>query len=139
MVERHLQISATLEQIQVACEFVAEAAREAGLDERAVYRCQLSVDEACTNIVEHGYGMHGADQIIDVYCQTDAAQRFLIHILDDSPAFNPLTLPPPDPQTPLEDRALGGWGIHFIKKLMDEISYSRIDNRNCLELVKYLG
>lgn len=135
--ETHLRIAAVPHQVPVACRFVAEAAGRAGLDEHAVYHCQLAVDEACTNIVEHAYQMQGEHQIIDIVCQT-AAGRFTIIILDDGPAFDPLSQPDPNPNAPLEERTGGGWGIHFIKKLMDEVSYSRERERNRLTLVKRL-
>ncbi len=55
--ERQLRITGVLDQVSAACDFVVEQARAAGLDERAVHHCYLAVDEACTNIVEHGYGV----------------------------------------------------------------------------------
>ncbi len=134
--ERHFQIAGVLHQIPAACEFVARAAIQAGLDEHAVYHCQLAVDEACTNIVEHGYELRGDNHVIDVVCREDAV-RFTILILDDAPAFNPLTLPEPDPTASLDARGSGGWGIHFIRKFMDEVSYSRDYQRNCLTLSKF--
>ncbi|MBI5669753.1 MAG: ATP-binding protein [Chloroflexi bacterium] len=135
--ESHIQIAAVLAQVPIACEFVARAALQAGLDEHAAYHCQLAVDEACTNIVEHAYRMHGENQIIDIVCQTDN-QRFTIIIMDDGPAFNPLAQPDPDPTAPLDRRGSGGWGIHFIRKFMDEVGYSREANRNCLTIIKRL-
>lgn len=137
--ENHLRITAVLDQVPAACGFVAAAAVQAGLDEHAVYHCQLAVDEACTNIVEHGYHDPGENQVIDIICQADShSRRFTIFILDDGPAFDPLSLPDPDPTASLERRGSGGWGIHFIKKFMDEVSYTRQDHRNHLTLVKYI-
>ena len=69
--ERQLRIAGVLENVSVACDFVVEQAREAGLDERAIHHCYLAVDEACTNIIEHGYGVHCDDCVIDVFCQHD--------------------------------------------------------------------
>lgn len=134
--ERHFRIAGVLNQVPAACDFVADAAVRAGLDEHAVYHCQLAVDEACTNIVEHGYERRGEDRTIDIICREDAI-RFTILILDDGPAFNPLTLPEPDPSTVLDKRGSGGWGIHFIRKFMDEVAYSRDQHRNCLTLSKF--
>jgi anti-sigma regulatory factor (Ser/Thr protein kinase) len=136
--ERRLRIPGSLEKVRVACDFVVETARRAGLGDRAVYHCQLAVDEACTNIIEHGYGMNGANQVIDVICRQEA-DRFVITVIDDSAPFNPLTIKEPDPSMLLEDRKEGGWGIFFIKKVMDEVSYQQQGNRNRLMMVKNLG
>jgi len=125
-----------LNAVPAACAFVAEAAAQAGLDEHAVYHCELAVDEACTNIIEHGYRLRGENQSIDIVCRDETA-RFSILIMDDAPAFNPLTLPPPDPGMTLDQRGSGGWGIHFIRKFMNEVTYIREGERNCLTLSKF--
>jgi anti-sigma regulatory factor (Ser/Thr protein kinase) len=138
MSESRIRIAGVLEQIPGACDFVADAARAAGLDERAAYHCQLAVDEACTNIVEHGYGAENAGKFIDIICRVDS-RYFTITIIDESPAFNPLVKDDPDPTAVLEDRGTGGWGIYFIKKLMDEVSYLHEAHHNRLVMMKKLG
>ncbi|MBC7809652.1 MAG: anti-sigma factor antagonist [Burkholderiales bacterium] len=132
-----LTIPAVMGEIKQACEFVMRAARHAGLDEHAAYECELAIDEVCTNIIEHGYEFNGEAQKIDIICE-QVDERFTMVILDDSPAFNPLLGPEPDPDTSLEDRKTGGWGVYFIKRLMDEISYQQEDGRNRLLMVKHL-
>lgn len=133
--ERQLRIASALEQVAPACEFVVEAARSAGLDERAIHQCYLAVDEACTNIIEHGYGTDCTACFIDLVCRIES-DRLTITILDDSPAFDPLAMPEPDPQLMVNERPPGGWGIFFIKKLMDDVAYSYDGSRNRLILTK---
>lgn len=135
--ETRIRIPGLLEHVAAACEFVSHAAQQAGLDEHAMYHCQLAVDEACTNIIEHGYGFKGADKSIDIICQFDI-RAFTIIIIDDGPAFNPLLRPSPNPTTPLHERTTGGWGIYFIKQFMDEVQY-RWRGRNELIMVKRRG
>jgi serine/threonine-protein kinase RsbW len=132
-----LAVFARLEEVRRACEFVVEAAEGAGLDERAVYHCQMAVDETLTNIIEHGYHFQGDQNEIEVICRADD-DRFFITITDDSPAFNPLEHVAPDPSAPLDDREPGGWGIYFIRRLMDDVSYELQAGRNRLTLIKYL-
>ncbi len=136
--ESRLTIVGISEQVPLACEFVANAARTAGLDERAVYHCQLAVDEVCTNIVEHGYGAGGANRVIDLICQI-TPQTFTITIIDDSTPFNPLTRPDPDPSASLEDRKTGGWGIYFVKQIMDQVSYFQNGSYNHLVMIKRIN
>jgi anti-anti-sigma factor len=132
-----LVITARLEEVRRACDFVVEAAEIAGLDERAVYHCQMAVDEALTNIIEHGYSSQGDGSQIEITCQVDS-DRFLITIIDDSPAFNPLEHDSPDPSAPLNMREPGGWGIYFIRRLMDDVTYERLGAHNQLRLTKSL-
>ncbi len=133
--ERQLRIVGVLENVSVACDFVVEQAREAGLDDRALHHCYLAVDEACTNIIEHGYKPGCQTCMIDVFCQREA-DALIITIMDESPPFNPLMHPDPDPKVPMGERSVGGWGIFFIKKLMDNVSYSYENRRNRLVMIK---
>lgn len=132
-----IAIAARLDNVRHACDAVVDAAEAAGLDERAVYHCQMAVDEALTNIIEHGYAFQGDAHQIEVVCATDAA-TFTITLTDDSPAFNPLNHQAPDPDAPLDSREPGGWGIYFIRRLMDDVNYQRVGNKNQLLLVKQL-
>jgi anti-anti-sigma factor len=97
----------------------------------------MAVDETLTNVIEHGYGSQSDDHEIEITCQTESDQ-FLITITDDSPAFNPLEHDSPDPSAPLDAREPGGWGIYFIRRLMDEVRYEHSDARNRLTLLKAL-
>ncbi len=133
-----LAIPARLEEVRHACDFVVEAAEQAGLDERAVYHCQMAVDEALTNIIEHGFAYHDDGSEIEIACQAEP-DRFVVTIADTSPAFNPLLHEAPDPSEPLDSREPGGWGIYFIRKLMDDVSYERANDRNLLTLVKRIA
>jgi anti-anti-sigma factor len=134
---RRLVISARLQEVRDACDFVVEVAEDAGLDERAVYHCQMAVDEALTNVIEHGYAYQGDERQIEVTCATQQA-RFVITIIDDGPTFNPLEHEAPDPSSELDEREPGGWGIYFIRKLMDDVTYARNEGKNHLTLYKNL-
>lgn len=133
--ERHLSFKARLENVPAATEFIVQAAEAAGLDPRGVYHCQLAVDEACTNIIEHGQIDNHSGQVT-LKTGIEQNRTFVITIADNGPAFNPLTYEDPDPLRPLEEREGGGWGIYFIKKLMDVIDYRYADGKNNLSLYK---
>jgi anti-anti-sigma factor len=135
--ERHFIFPGVLEKVPEACEFVAKEAEKAGLDERAVYHCQMAVDEWCTNIVTHGCCGDDEDQSqIEVSCLTRLNQ-FIITITDNGIAFDPTTLAEVDPKKPLEEREPGGLGWFFIRKFMDQVSYDYRDRHNYLTMVKY--
>jgi serine/threonine-protein kinase RsbW len=133
-----IRIPANLPAVATACNFVVKVAIAAGMDEKQVHQCQLAVDEACTNIIEHGYQAHNQGQFIDVTCLL-LADRITIRIEDDSPAYNPLQRddPEPDADAALEDRERGGWGVFFIKQVMDDVVYHYRDGRNQLDMTRY--
>ena len=135
--EASISICARLAEISTACQFVETLAEQAGLDTKAVHHCQLVCDEICTNIIEHGYGRECDDQVIDVAC-VQGPSEFTIVITDDSAPFNPLSQKLPDPQTNLAERGAGGWGLHFMTTLMDDVIYDQDDGRNRLTLIKFL-
>jgi serine/threonine-protein kinase RsbW len=135
--ERRLKIPGVRDRITVACDFVVDAARRAGLDDRAVHHCQLAVDEACTNVIEHGYGLAGEDSPIDITCRIEG-DRFVINVLDAGPAFDPLGQADPNPAASLDEREPGGWGIYFIKTVMDEVVYRYEAGHNQLTMVKHV-
>jgi serine/threonine-protein kinase RsbW len=57
-------------------------------------------------------------------------------VQDDGQPFNPLEVPEPDTTKPLEERAIGGLGIHIVRKLMDGLEYKRQGERNFLTIKK---
>lgn len=132
---RKLRLKGELQQVRKACDFVAGAAREFGLSEDAVFHCELSVEEIFANIVEHGYEFNGADKSIEIHVTYDSP-RLTITLIDESPEFNPLEVKEADPTTPLWERQTGGWGVFFVRNLMDDVRYSFIDGRNHLMLEK---
>lgn len=134
--EHRIIIPGDPKKIRDVCDFVIAAAERAGLNENAIHHCQMAVDEACTNIIEHGYQAAASQEQVEVVCR-DSDDRFSISILDNSPPFNPLAKEDPDPATPLAERAQGGWGIYFIKKMADDIAYTHEGGRNRLTLTKF--
>lgn len=133
--ERRLMVPAVLDEVVRACSFVVEAAESAGLDERAVYHCQMAVDEWCTNIIEHGFGRDDVSRHIEIDCHAES-DRFEIIITDDSPKFDPTQLAEPRTEGPIEDREPGGLGWFLIKKIMDNVQYEYVDGYNRLCMTK---
>ena len=137
MTEHRLSIPGVVEQVPHACSWVVDIVENMGLGARDVNHCELAVDEAVTNIIEHGYGTDGPNQIIDILIQENPDQ-FTITIIDDGPPYDPLHNTDPDPLAALEDRPEhgGGWGVFFIKRLMDDVKYKYVANRNHLVMIK---
>ena len=137
-IEKRIRISSRLSEVARASAFVREIAEAAGLNEEGTHHCQLAVDEACTNIIEHGYSADDDRHQIEIVAVAEA-DRLLIYISDEGPPFNPLEHSDPDPNMQLEEREGGGWGVYFIKKLMNEVYYQYDKGRNRLTLVKYFS
>lgn len=131
----HLTIPGRYESLADIRAFVAQAAEQAGLGERAVYAVRLAVDEACTNIIEHAYGGEGRGEI-ECTCVIKP-QGLTIILRDRGKPFAPDSIPPPDLSLPIEELPLRGAGLHLIRKLMDEVTFRFSEEGNELTLVKY--
>jgi serine/threonine-protein kinase RsbW len=135
--EKKLTVDSKLEKLAVISQFVEDTLRECQIDTpKNVHAFELSVDEACTNVIEHAYAYNTGGQITISCTYTD--DKFTVTIEDNGAPFDPTTIPEPDVNQGLDERKLGGLGIYFMKKLMDEIKYSRVDNKNMLTLTKYI-
>lgn len=148
MGEKHVQtFPGRYEAIQEICQFVANGAAANGLAETAVFHIELACDEACTNIIEHGYGGEDLGQITVSWHFKDGTFTITLH--DHGRTFNPNnvpkpTLPPkpedvPDPPPPLDIDSVkvGGLGIHFMRQLMDDVQFEFDEaSGNTLTLIK---
>jgi len=93
----------------------------------------LSLEEAVTNVILHGYQTPGPHNFT-VSLSLDGDERLTAVVTDDAPAYDPLARPAVDLTLPLEQREIGGLGIHLVKKMMDVAKYERREDRNILTL-----
>ncbi|NWK56781.1 SpoIIE family protein phosphatase [Verrucomicrobiaceae bacterium N1E253] len=98
--------------------------------------CNLGVafDELLTNTISYGYE-DGEQREIDITVDIHA-DHVTVVLCDDAAPFNPFTREDPDTTSSLDEREIGGLGIHLVKKLMDEVGYERKVNQNVLTLTK---
>ncbi len=67
------------------------------------------------------------------------ARGALVSFTDDGLSYNPLRAEEPDVTLPAERREIGGLGIFITKKLMDEVTYDFVDQKNVLTVYKRFG
>ncbi len=117
------------------CEYVVQAARDAGLDGASTYEIQLAVNEASANIIDHAYGGE-SERIIECVCQDD--EEGLVVILRDwGQSFDPREIHEEDFDVPLEQLTMRGAGIRIMRRAVDEIDYHSAPNgMNELKLKK---
>lgn len=129
------RFTCSLKNLEEICDFVTHCANESGLSETEVYAVQLAVDEATTNIIEHGYG-HECPSRIDITCEP-IKNGLKIVIYDDAEPFDPTVVPDPEINVSLDDIKPRGLGIFFMRKMMDEVNYETSpDKGNTLTMIK---
>ena len=115
---------------------VSALERSRSLTPEVVFDINVVLDELISNIIKYGYSDDGAHEICVKLSATDTAVE--IGIEDDGRAFDPFASPEPDLSLPLAERPVGGLGLHFVRKLMDDIEYKRENNHNYMFLKKNL-
>jgi serine/threonine-protein kinase RsbW len=118
-------------------EFIKEhCAIAPGMNGEVLYDLQLAVDEACTNIITHGYqGLNPGSIILDLEVDSD---KLTVCLTDFGHSFEPSNVPLPDIHAPLEERELGGLGLFLIQQTMDEMDYQVTEDGNKMKLTRYL-
>lgn len=116
-----LTVNSDARQLARIGEFIIQAGNAAGLNDRALFAVELACDEACSNVIEHGYaGQPGEIRISCFVSETD----FIVEVVDRGPPFNPLSVKPAPAATSIDDIPVGGRGITLIRKLMDSVAYA---------------
>ena len=130
--------SAELESLSIFRDFIDKACQQhQRVDEQICYDLKLAVDEACTNIITHGYaGMNPGSIILSLAMAPD---KMVVTITDFGHPFEPSEASAPDVEAGLEGRPMGGFGLFFIYQTMDEINYETTADGNRLTFIKQLS
>jgi serine/threonine-protein kinase RsbW len=107
------------------CEWAASI----GLCAEVQDRGELCLNEAASNIIQHGG--HARAITITLDGDTDAVR---MTIADDGEPFDPLTHPAADLPRTLDEARPGGLGLHIVRTSADSVSYRRVGGWNKLTL-----
>jgi serine/threonine-protein kinase RsbW len=119
------QLNSRAPEIAELADAVEEWAATTGVQERTIRYVNIILDELIANIVAHAY-RNCNDGIIEVNADYDG-HRVCVTLRDYGPEFDPTSLPPADTEKDIDEREIGGLGVHFVRKLADHLSYQRHD------------
>lgn len=118
-----LEVDATIPNLRVIAGFLQSVGNHLELTEKTMFDIDLAVEEATTNIVMHGYEDRDTGKIrVDVSMSGDELYLY-IAIRDWGTTYDP-TGRVYDYDASIDVRSQGGMGIHFIKNLMDDVTYT---------------
>jgi sigma-B regulation protein RsbU (phosphoserine phosphatase) len=111
---------------------VREVCRQAGCGDECSEQMVLAVNEACMNIIQHGYHFADGQQFTLRLSADDGV--LTVCLLDHGAAVSTADLRPRE----LDELRPGGLGVHFIRELMDDVDYLPAPNgfTNCLQMRK---
>lgn len=98
----------------------------------------LAVEEIVTNVIMHGYAV-GSQHTFTITLEAIGDDRVRAVVTDDAAAFNPLAQPDVNTSLPLEERPVGGLGVHLVRKLMDVCLYERRGTHNIFTMERQLN
>ena len=98
----------------------------------AIFRVNLAIEEIVTNIIKYGYDDTDPHTItVNLALFPDTIR---LQLKDDGHPFDPLQTPAPDIHVPLDQRKVGGLGIHLVRETVSRIAYRRENGANVLEI-----
>jgi serine/threonine-protein kinase RsbW len=129
-----IRINADVKEIERLNKLVRQFGELHDVPSRTLYAVNLALDELVTNVLLYGYE-EPTGREVTVRIVT-AGSELVASVVDEGRPFNPLDAPKPNLDAPLEDRELGGLGIHLVRSLMDHVAYSREEDKNVLTVRK---
>jgi sigma-B regulation protein RsbU (phosphoserine phosphatase) len=117
--------------------FFFSVCREHGIDDDTAKTLNLALEEWVANVINYAYpkGMRGH---VEVTADVTADVLTLV-IKDHGAPFDPTQHEEVDIDADLDERAIGGLGIHLVRTIMDTVEYQRTtDGYNRLVLTKGL-
>ncbi|HEX6437646.1 MAG TPA: SpoIIE family protein phosphatase [Candidatus Binatia bacterium] len=131
-----IRVNNKLSELASANQALTEFGRQYGLADNVLHDLNLALEEILTNIISYGYTDSGEHEIAVRFSIKAGEMR--VDVEDDGQPFNPLEAPEVDTSKPLEERTIGGLGVHLVRKLMDGLEYQRREGKNLLVMRKFL-
>ena len=118
--------------------FFFSVCREHGIDDETAKTLNLALEEWVANVIGYAYpkGMRGHVEVT-----ADVHEDVLTLVIKDhGTAFDPTQHAEVDINAELDERTIGGLGIHLVRTIMDTVEYQRTaDGYNRLVLTKTLN
>lgn len=130
-----IELSNQIENVQKAIQRFEEFSLTNHIPMAISMKISIVLDELLANVVNYAFDDNAEHEIYVEF--KVSGDKLIIVIEDDGKPFNPFSQNPPDTKLSINERAIGGLGIHLVKNLMDECIYSRTSNRNVVTLTKY--
>ncbi len=133
-VKHSITLKNDINQISLLPDFIHQTIMESKLDPELEGSLNLAIEEAVTNVISYAYpeGTEGT-----VVIDSDVGHSAVTFIISDSGiAFDPTARAEVDITAGVDERPIGGLGIHLVRHIMDQVRYERIGDRNVLILTK---
>ena len=111
-------------------DYIRGEAEKSNVPSGKIHKLELAAEEALVNVIS--YGHPSTENALEIACVNDGP-HFVVQIKDWGPEFNPVEADIDIQRgASVEERKIGGLGIHLFRKLVDEVAYLREDMVNTL-------
>ncbi len=110
----------SLEQLARVRAFIAHRAPLLGCGDQDTFALELACDEAATNIINHAFPERNGELRVELWREAEAV---IVTLSYHGQAFDPLQIPEPVLDVPLEQRPIGGLGLYFMRQMMNEVHF----------------
>jgi anti-anti-sigma factor len=118
-------------------QIVTEMGERHHVSPKDTFAVNLSLEEIVANVISYGHDDSDDHDIVVRLALADG--QWTIEVEDDGRPFDPLDVPTPDLAQPLEERSVGGLGIHLVRNMMDGMEYRRDGGKNRLVMKKRIA
>jgi sigma-B regulation protein RsbU (phosphoserine phosphatase) len=135
-IKLEMTIKSRFEDLGIVEEQFYEFAEENDIPDATRQKISIVLDELLNNTVAYAYE---DDEEHDIEVDIElSGRRLVLTLKDDGVPFNPFGLGTPDVSSSVDEREIGGLGIHLVRGFMDEYLYQRQINKNVVTLVKVI-
>ncbi len=137
ILHRNITLHNDIQEVPLLAAFAEEVCEALGIETVTTMQINLALEEAVVNVMQYAYPDDAQGHVHISATAND--KRLIFVIVDDGAPFDPTTFGDVDTSKPVEERNIGGLGIHLVRQIMDSVDYERVEGQNILTLRKILG
>ncbi|MGC2854881.1 ATP-binding protein [Novispirillum sp. DQ9] len=132
---QRLDLPAELPRVAEVQALVEAACEAADMPPGKTFKLSMAVEELLTNVVTHGAARAGDRPVRMSATVGRAGDALVVELSDDAPAFDPFKdAKAAALDASIDDRPIGGLGVHLVRTMVDEVTYAHRDGRNVVTL-----
>lgn len=130
--EMRIEVTPSIFMLTSVNEMIEAFGNANNVPEDKIFLINLQVDELLTNYVRHSIQKVRKPKIeVTVRVLRD---KVVLQVVDTGPPFNPDDAPKPDLESGIDDRQIGGLGLHLVRSYCDRMQHRAIKTFNCLTI-----
>src|SRR5215471_4911373 len=126
MSRHEYSIEPDVSRIPALLDWLSDVCGAAGIGADVAFKVMVAIEEAAMNVISHAFRGAPPPHRARLRLAFEPT-RLVAELVDNGAAFDPSSQAPPDLTLPLEERDVGGLGIHLMRTMMDRVEYRRVD------------